>query len=59
MPQTLKIRQIAPPRPRARRTAAGVVAQYIHELSERHVDAARGRAVPVRKARASQAPAAC
>jgi hypothetical protein len=30
--------------PRARRRAAGVVAQYIHELSERHAEDARSLA---------------
>ncbi|MBV8940165.1 MAG: hypothetical protein JO240_00365, partial [Solirubrobacterales bacterium] len=38
------------PRPRVLRTAAGVVAGYIHELSERHRDAAQNGATGVAKA---------
>jgi hypothetical protein len=34
--------------PRAIRTAKGVIAQYIHELSERHAEALRERAAQAR-----------
>lgn len=47
------------PRPRVLRTAAGVVAQYIHDLSERHGEASPAGAVPISGPRASQAGAAC
>ena len=46
------------PRPRVLRTAAGVVAGYIHELSERHREAAQNGATGVAKAVSSHAGAA-
>ena len=42
---------LATPRPRARRSTAAVVAQYIHELSERHAETGRQRAAKIRTPR--------
>lgn len=46
-------------RPRVLHTAAGVVAQYIHELSERHAEAARTSAAAVPGPRPGQVGADC
>ena len=59
MPQSLTAPVATPPLPRARRSTAGVVAQYIHELSERHPETGRKRAAKIRTPRPTGATATC
>jgi hypothetical protein len=59
MPQSLTAPVATPPRPRARRSTAGVVAQYIHELSQRHAETGRQRAAKIRTPRPIRATATC